>query len=51
MIQLPGEKLTLFQGSHFNYLLIIQAVRQFDKSEITGPGIIVLHVWEAALAA
>src|SRR5215475_3409483 len=24
---------------------------QFDTSEITGPGIMVLHVWEAALAA
>jgi len=24
---------------------------QFDKSEITGPGIMVLHVWEASLAA
>jgi hypothetical protein len=42
MTKLSSEKPELFKGRHFNHLL---------TSKITGPGTMVLHVWEAVLAA
>jgi transposase-like protein len=62
MTQLRSEKPELFKGRHFNYLLIIQAVRWHVTYKLSyrdvcglmsefGPGAMILQVWEAALAA